>query len=429
MYFVIYTLGCKVNQYESEAVARCMTEAGHAEAEAPALADIFIINSCTVTAAGDSKTKQLIRSARGTNPGAVIVLTGCFPQAFPEEAGATQADIVTGTAERGLIPGRIAAFLENRERSFSVNSLPESFEELPFSGGEDKTRAYLKIEDGCDRHCAYCIIPTARGNVRSRSPKSIAEEAALLAQNHREIVLTGINLSRYGHDIGLGLCDAVEAVCGVPEPVRVRLSSLEPELLTPAVVERLARQEGLCPHFHLSLQSGCDETLRRMKRSYDTAAYRRIAENLREAFPGAALTTDIMVGFAGETEREFAESLAFVEEMGFARAHVFTYSLRKGTAAAGLPGQVPQKIKTERHKRMQELAERLKQRFYHQLTGTEHTLLVEKRTSPDFIFGHTENYTPVAVYGAEGARHDLLRIKITGAEETRCRGEIVGEIR
>lgn len=347
MRVAFYTLGCKVNQYETEVLsARFAAEGfdvvpGHAPG-----CDVYVVGSCTVTAEGDRKTRQAVRRFRRENPGAIVVLTGCYPQAFPREAAAvTEADIITGARNRAALPQLVRAFSLDRQRIVSIpqHEKGEDFESCSAADFGVRTRAFLKIQDGCDNWCSYCIIPAARGPVRSKPMPELQSELLTLARNgYREIVLTGINLSNYGREWGLHLSDAVLAAAATPGVERVRLGSIEPDLLTPEEIYRLAEGCGgkLCPQFHLSLQSGCDATLRRMNRHYDTTQYRAVAEAARKAFPGAALTTDMMVGFAGETEVDHQESLQFAREIGFAKIHAFAYSQRPGTRAAAMPDQV-----------------------------------------------------------------------------------------
>ncbi len=421
MKYAIITFGCKVNQYESSGIGTAMDDAGFEPCENPSGADIVIINSCSVTENGDKKARHAVRSAK--RDGALTVLTGCYPQAFPEEAAGCGADIVCGTAARGKIPELIRSYLRHGCASADF-SLPGEYEELPCAVTDDRTRAFIKVEDGCDRYCSYCIIPYTRGRVRSRPIDSIKEEARLCAANgHKEIVLVGINLSRYGSDIGLGLADAVKAASEPDGIVRVRLSSLEPELLDERVAEELAACPKLCPHFHLSLQSGCDATLKRMNRHYDTAEYLRIAERLRRYFPGCAVTTDIMVGFAGETDEEFAQSLHFAETAGFARIHVFTYSIRKGTAAEKRSDHIPDPVKAVRYAAMSEAAARVYERFLRENAGKTFDILIQKRTSEEFAAGLAPNYLPVRIYGSDAKRHDIVTVRITGTGDGFCTGE------
>lgn len=422
------TLGCKVNQYESEAMLEALLQAGFREAQPGEPADVVVVNSCTVTATSDQKARQALRRARKQNPGAVLVLTGCWPQAFPKEAEAfSDADIVLGTANRASLLPHLQSYLSNKQRIVDIapHETGEQFEPLKVSAFHGRTRAFLKIEDGCDRFCSYCIIPYARGRVRSKPLGDICGEVQdLAAHGYREVVLTGINLPAYGKDLGLHLCDAVSAACAQPGIARVRLGSLEPELLTPDVIARMAREEKLCPQFHLSLQSGCDETLRRMNRHYTAAEYRQIVENLRAAFPNCAITTDVMVGFAGETEEEFAASLRFVEEIAFARTHVFAYSRRPGTRAYDAPGQVPNREKEARSRLMIAAAKKTQQAFFERQLGSTEEVLFEQPVEQNVYEGYTRNYTPVRVASAKPLSGLLLPVRLTAAAEEFCFGEI-----
>lgn len=426
MNFLVLTQGCKVNQYDSDIIAASMIAEGFTAAADGDNPDIVIINTCTVTENGDKKARRLISKLRKDYPSAVIAVTGCYPQAFPKEAAANAfADIVTGNSENKNIPALVKGYLTQKTKTIKIEPHEKIFCEPKNFFHSSKTRAFIKIEDGCNRFCSYCIIPTARGRIRSRSLSEIVKETAFhAADGHKEIVLTGINLSCYGSDLGLSLFDAINAVAENPHIERVRLSSLEPELLTPEQIGKMAKIKKLCPHFHLSLQSGCDATLKRMNRHYTSAEYMEIVDNLRAAFPDCAVTTDIMVGFAGETEEEFERSLSFVQKVGFSRLHVFTYSIRPGTAAALMSDQVPEKTKEQRYKRMHELSLTAQNSFFEKNLGTVRKILIECRTSPDFINGYSENYIPVRIYGGTAKRHDIVSVRIIGIEGNCCVGEI-----
>lgn len=423
MTFSILTFGCKVNFCESAAAEEQFLLAGYSEAEDGEPADVYIINSCAVTGAGVKKARQAVSHCRSLNPDCITVLCGCYPQAYPDEAlRDCHADIITGNADKSRITELVAQFLAGHEQIACVSPLSREFDERSSAADLDRTRAFIKIEDGCDRFCTYCIIPTARGRVRSRKPEDItrqAEQAA--AAGNREIVLTGINIGCYGEDIGCTPADAVMAA-QVPGIERVRLGSLEADTLTDREIERLKACEKLCPHFHLSLQSGSDAVLQRMKRRYTTAEYSALVEKLRSAFPGCAITTDIMVGFPGETDEEFAQSMDFAEKTGFAKIHVFPYSIRRGTVAGMRTNQVPPQIKSARAKEMNALADRLEREFLERQIGSIQTVLIEKRTSPDYCNGFTDSYIPVRIYGEDISRHTLARVKITGAQENYCVG-------
>ena len=356
------------------------------------------------------------------------MLTGCWPQAFPEQAAAfPEADIVLGTANRTALPGHLRAFLETGERIVDIapHEKGEAFEKLAIARFHGRTRAIVKIEDGCDRFCSYCIIPFARGRVRSKPLEDLrAEVKELAAHGFREVVLTGINLPCYGQDLGVTLCDAIEAACAEPAIRRVRLGSLEPEQLTLPIIARLARQEKLCPQFHLSLQSGCDATLKRMNRHYTTGEYRRIVGDLRAAFPNCAITTDIMVGFAGETEEEFAASLAFAREIAFAKVHVFAYSRRPGTRAYDAPGQVSNAEKEARSREMIAATEEGRQAFCQAQVGRVEEVLFEEPGEGGWYRGYTPNYTPVRAKAPKDVQGLILPVRITGMDAEGCVGEI-----
>ena len=423
------TLGCKVNQVESEAMREALLAAGFQEAAGGETADVVVVNSCTVTATSDQKARQALRREKKRNPGAVAVLTGCWPQAFPQEAEEfLEADVVLGTARRGDLVPRLLEYLSTKQRVVDIapHQKGEKFEKLTISAMHGRTRAFVKIEDGCDRFCSYCIIPYARGRVRSKPLEDIREEAARLGEaGYKEVVLTGINLPAYGKDLGGDLCDAVEAACAAPGILRVRLGSLEPEQLTPPVIARLAAQEKLCPQFHLSLQSGCDDTLRRMNRHYTTAEYRQIVGDLRNAFPNCAVTTDIMVGFAGETEEEFAKSLAFAKEIAFAKVHVFAYSRRPGTRAYDMPGQVPNREKERRSREMIAATLETQRAFFAAQTGRVEEVLFEQERDRNVYEGYTRNYTPVRVASAAPLQGQIRQVRLTQALEDFCLGELV----
>lgn len=424
----IITLGCKVNQYESEAMLEALLAGGFQEAASGEEADVVVVNSCTVTATSDQKVRQTLRRARKENPGAVTVLTGCMPQAFPEEAAALlEADVVLGNARRADLLPRVMEYLSSKQRIVDIapHEKGEKFERMAVSTFHGRTRAFLKIEDGCDRFCSYCIIPYARGRVRSKPLEDIQEEVRRLGeQGFQEVVLTGINLPAYGRELGLHLCDAVEAACQAPGISRVRLGSLEPEQLTPDVIARMAKEEKLCPQFHLSLQSGCDATLRRMNRHYTTAEYRQIVGNLRAAFPGCAITTDIMVGFAGETQEEFEQSLQFAREIAFAKVHVFAYSRRPGTRAYDAPAQVPNKVKEERSRQMIQVTKTTQQAFLQAQVGKVEEVLFEQQRELGVWEGYTRNYTHVLAPSGKDLSGQLLPVELLEVQGESCVGRL-----
>ena len=428
MKIAFHTLGCKVNQYETQAMRQLMEQAGYETAEfSPGEAadfDGLVINSCTVTGESDRKLRQLLRRCRRQAPEAVLVLTGCMPQAFPQLAESfEQADIVLGNAARRALPRHMADFLVRRQRIVDIPPHDKAIEPLSIDSFTGRTRAFVKIQDGCNRFCTYCIIPYARGRVRSRAPEEIRRElTALAAAGYKETVLVGINLTAYGQDTGGNIADAVEVACAVPGLERVRLGSLEPDFMTDEVLERLAAQPKLCPHFHVALQSGCDATLRRMNRHYDTAQFAALCERLRRLFPGCAITTDVMVGFPGETEEEFEASLAFVRQMAFSRVHVFAYSRRPGTAADAMPNQLPKAVKTRRSHQMLDACRDSAADYASRYVGETVDVLLETPQPDGTVEGHTGTYLTVHVKTAAPAGRQVTAV-ITGVRGETLLGE------
>lgn len=431
MTFSVFNFGCKVNQYESQVMTELMLSRGYEYAEDKESADIFIINSCTVTAVSDNKVMKLMRHLRRKNDKAVIVLTGCMPQAYPnltEEFA--QADIVLGNSRRSELPDVIEKFLANRHHIIDVHEYTRNsdFELVSVSHFEERTRAFIKIEDGCSRYCSYCIIPYARGPVRSKPLNVLKSEITkLAASGYKEIVLVGINLSAYGQELGLDLCDAAECACSVNGVERVRLGSLEPERMDKEAIARLKKLDKFCPQFHLSLQSGCDETLKRMNRHYSTAEYMEIVKNLREAFDNCSITTDIMVGFAGETDKEFARSLEFVKRIDFAKAHVFPYSQREGTVAARAKNQVDNSVKAQRSKRMIEATNESRIKFLNSQLGLTEPVLFEQPTKDGYWEGYTRNYTPVKIKSDRDLNDEILNVKLLRVDGDYCIAEPINE--
>lgn len=423
------TLGCKVNQYESQAILAMMEQRGFTSCEKQTESDVIVINSCTVTATSDQKVRQTLRRARRSNPNAVLVLTGCMPQAFPEESAKLlgDADIIAGNRSRTRIPDLILQFMRNHQPVLDIlpHEKGETFEKLHVSDFHDRTRAFVKIEDGCNRFCSYCIIPYARGRVRSKPMDQLVPELHQIAEaGYREVVLVGINLSAYGQEMGLHLCDAVDAAAAVPGIERIRLGSLEPDRMTDELLERLAAQPKFCPQFHLSLQSGCTETLRRMNRHYTAPEYMEIVRKIRKYFANPSITTDLMVGFAGETDEEFAASLQFAKDVAFAKIHVFPYSRRPGTVADKLTNHVAPGIKEQRTHQMLETAEKLHHAFLQAQVGTTAEVLFE--TCADGVWeGFTPNYAPVRVRSDEVLSNQLRQVRIIGTEENGCIGELI----
>lgn len=425
-----YTLGCKVNQYESEAMGELFEKRGYTVVGEDEPADIVIINSCTVTAESNRKTRQTVRKARRKNSQAVIVLTGCMAQAFPDEAAKiVEADIVVGNKNEDKIPDLCERFIAERKAMhiFEEHETGEKITDFTVTGFSEHTRSYIKIEDGCNRFCSYCIIPYARGRVRSKSVGAIAAEAEGLSRSgYKEIVLVGINLSAYGQDTGAGLCDAVLAAAAPEGIERVRLGSLECDQISDDALLKLSECKEFCPQFHLSLQSGCDRTLREMNRKYDTAFYRDLVERIRRIFPDASITTDIMVGFPGESDEDFKESCDFVRETGFARSHVFIYSEREGTPAARRHDAVDKSVRAERAHIMGDICRQCERDFLKAQCGKTEKVLFETE-SGGYWEGYTGNYTRVKVKSAGDLEGKILPVVLTAANEDYCIGELRGE--
>ena len=425
-----YTLGCKVNQYESEAMGELFEKRGYTVVGEDEPADIVIINSCTVTAESNRKTRQTVRKARRKNSQAVIVLTGCMAQAFPDEAAKiVEADIVVGNKNEDKIPDLCERFIAERKAMhiFEEHETGEKITDFTVTGFSENTRSYIKIEDGCNRFCSYCIIPYARGRVRSKSVGAIAAEAEGLSRSgYKEIVLVGINLSAYGQDTGAGLCDAVLAAAAPEGIERVRLGSLECDQISDDALLKLSECKEFCPQFHLSLQSGCDRTLREMNRKYDTAFYRDLVERIRRIFPDASITTDIMVGFPGESDEDFKESCDFVRETGFARSHVFIYSEREGTPAARRHDAVDKSVRAERAHIMGDICRQCERDFLKAQCGKTEKVLFETE-SDGYWEGYTGNYTRIKVKSAGDLEGKILPVVLTAANEDYCIGELRGE--
>ena len=422
-----YTLGCKVNQHETGSMQQLFINEGYTLAADGEQADVYVVNSCTVTAGGDKKSRQWLRRCKRENPFAITVLTGCLPQAFPQLADEiAEADVVTGSSARHDILRAIQQFREQGRRVVTIAEYTNEdlFEELPAAHFEGHTRAFVKVEDGCNRFCAYCIIPYARGRVRSRNEKSILREIeALAAEGYREVVITGINLCCYGQDTGTNLAELVEKAAAIQGIQRIRLGSLEPDLLPEETLLRLAAVKSLCPQFHLSLQSGCDKTLARMGRTYTSANYAALLAHLRELFFEPEFTTDIIVGFPGESEADFCESMAFVKSCGFLKVHVFSYSPRPGTAAAEFNEQIPEQVKQRRHAALTDAAEIMRISTINTRQGLPQEILLEKPLSQNLFTGYTRGYIPVAVKAHDAKQGDIVNALLGAYNGARCRCE------
>lgn len=430
MKIAFYTLGCKVNQYETQAMSEIMMRNGYEVVSHNDKADIYVINSCTVTAESDKKTRQAVRKFKRNNPDAIVILTGCMPQAYPKAAeDLGEADIVIGNKSDDRLLEVVDEYIKTKKRIVDINQHQkgDSFTVTPVSSFNERTRAFIKIQDGCNRFCSYCIIPTSRGRVRSKPLEDLKKELESLAENgYSEVVLVGINLSAYGQDFDnkFNICDAVEAACAVDGIKRVRLGSLEPDHITEDVIKRLAKQKKLCPQFHISLQSGCDETLKRMNRHYNTSEYAKLCDDLRKNFKDCTLTTDVMVGFSGETDEEFEKSLSFVKKTGFEKVHVFPYSVRKGTRAENFDGQIEKCVKEKRTAIMIEETNKIRQSFLKEQIGKDVEIIVEARGKDGIAEGYTMNYIPVIIQNGDKSEcGKAVTVHIIGTSADACVGE------
>ena len=425
MKYAFYTLGCKVNQYETQAMQQLLLARGDTLGEFDGVCDCYIVNTCTVTAVSDKKSRNAIRRARKLNPNAVIGVCGCYAQTAPEEIRKLDVDVLIGTDGRAEFLDKMAAAAAEKLRWEHVEDagLPRAFEQLPSGGLAERTRALLKVEDGCNNFCTYCIIPYARGRVRSLPlENAVAEARKLAAEGYREIVVNGIEISSWGWEWHDGSClrQLLAALCAAVPSVRIRLGSLEPRTIDEEFCKTLSGFENLCPQFHLSLQSGSDSVLRRMHRKYDSARYLQSVELLHRYFPGCAVTTDLIVGFPGETEAEFEASLALIRRCALSKVHIFPYSRREGTPAAKMPDQVPKAVKEARASRAAAVAAELEDAFHTSLIGTEQHVLFEQPEN-GFYAGHAPNYAKV--YAAPGELHNAVRrVRITEL----CRDGVFG---
>ena len=417
MKFAFYTLGCKTNQYETQAMETLLTAMGHEIGHFDDTCDGYVINTCSVTAVADKKNRAVIRRCKKAHPEAVLGVCGCYPQHGAEKLREMGIDVIGGSGRREEFVRLMIEAVSGREHRENVDNAlrRREFEILPAGGLEERTRAMLKVQDGCVNFCSYCIIPYTRGPIRSAPLELAVEQAKELAQRgYREIVVTGIEIASWGADLpGKPEVTAlIEAICQAVPEVRIRLGSLEPRIVTELFCERLKNYVNLCPQFHLSMQSGCDTVLARMKRKYDTARYLESIRLLEKHFPNCAITTDMIVAFPGETEEEFAQSLAFIRECGFADMHIFPYSRRPGTPADKMPGQHNNDTKEARSRAAIAVAEEMSRAYRERLIGTTHAVLFEE-TDGNYFTGHAPNYVKVYAEG-ENLHNEVRNVEVTG---------------
>lgn len=426
-----YTLGCKVNQYETEAMEELFQKEGYKVVNFKENADIYVINTCTVTNLGDRKSRQFIRRAKKTNKDSIIAVVGCYAQVSPDEIERIEGvDVIIGTSDKEKI---VKLCEESKENNIKINKVKDfrklkDFEELKIENLKSKTRAYMKIQEGCNQYCSYCIIPYARGPIRSRPLENIINEGKRLSEaGFKEIILTGIHVASYGKDRGdYNLLDVIKEINKIEGIERIRLSSIEPTLIDEKFMETIIKMPKVCDHFHLSLQSGSDKILDKMNRKYTADEYRNTVHLIREYMPYAGITTDIIVGFPGEGEEEFKETYDLVKEIGFSRIHVFKYSPRSGTPASKFKDQVHGSIKSQRSEKLIELGEKLMKEFNKKLIGKSMTVLFEEESkdSSEYMEGYTTNYTRVRALGNSNIEGKILPVKIIGIDKENLIGEI-----
>lgn len=425
-----YTLGCKVNQYETEAMIEMFEKDGYIKVESEDLADVYVINTCTVTHMSDRKSRQYIRKMKKKNPDAIIAVVGCYSQVSPEEILEIEdVNLVMGTNDRRNIVENIKK-ITSEDKVSTVDDIMKvkEFEAIEINQTNGKTRAFIKIQDGCDRYCTYCIIPYARGRIRSRSLDDIVKEIENLAVNgFKEVVLTGIHVASYGRDLrdGSSILSVIKEVDKIEGIERIRLSSVEPILFTEEFVDEICKIEKLAPHYHLSLQSGCDETLKRMNRRYSAAEYKEIVDILRNRIPDVSITTDVIVGFPGETNEEFSSTLNFLKELELMHTHVFKYSPRKGTPAATMENQVDSQMKNMRSNTLLSLCKKNFAKFAERFTDRPMRVLFEEVDNNGYYEGLTDNYIRIKVKSDKDLCGDFYNVMITEIMDEHCIGKLV----
>lgn len=409
-----YTLGCKVNQYETNGMIQKFIEHGYQIVEFHEIADIYVVNTCTVTNISDRKSRQILRRAKEINSNALIVAVGCYVQVAQKEVEKMpEIDLCLGTNEKKEIVLYVEEYLQNaHQKKIDDVFQTQKYDEFGNVTYTEKTRAVIKVQDGCDRFCSYCLIPYARGRVRSRNPESVIKEVKAISQTGiKEVIVTGIHVASYGKDFAndYRLIDLLEEINQIDTIQRIRLGSIEPLLIQDTFLERLQKLHKICPHFHLSLQSGCDETLLRMNRRYTTKQFKEITERLRNIYPDVILTTDLIVGFPGETEEEFEKTYDFLQKIKFYKMHVFKYSARTGTKAALMENQNTNSVKEKRSKRLLALSEENQKKYHEAFVGKTLEVLVEEREG-DFFKGHTANYLPVKIKSNQDIIGKIVRV-------------------
>ena len=431
MKVAFFTLGCKVNQAETEGLVQSFLKAGFTLASFDEICSAYIINTCAVTETSEKKCRQAIRRARRKNPNAVVAVTGCWAQVNPEAVAQMQeADIVTGTKDRAALLQLVRRMMREKHRE-AVVSVPaidkaDVFEDTTPTEFHARTRASIKVQDGCDRRCAYCIIPYARGASRSMDLKAVEKHVRRIVRlGFKEIVLTGIQVTSYGKGTDYSFLDLLRAVNKIPGSFRIRLGSLNPQIFDEAFTKEIATLKKLCPHFHISLQAGCDKTLRAMNRGYTCETFLRALTNIRAHIPQAEITTDVIVGFPGETEEDFNESLAFVQKCAFLDCHIFPYSIRKGTVAAEMEGQIAAEVKAQRARRMSQAAQLCRGEVLGKYVGRRLEVLFETPVGADVFEGYAQNYVLVRVNSPNDIKNQRMAVEITQLRDGYCEGRLI----
>ena len=424
----IFTLGCKVNQYESQEMTEMLNKNGYLVVDSKEDADVYIINSCTVTAESNRKTRQAVRHFKSQHPDAAVVMTGCVPQAFPDEALAVkEADIILGNKNNSQLINALNNWFESKKNIINISQHEngEKYEGIIITEFSGHTRAFIKIQDGCNRFCSYCAIPYARGRSRSKPIDDIKKELRTLAEKgFKEMVFVGINLSAYGRDIGLSLTDAVLAAENTDGIERIRLGSLEPDHISDEMIDTFASCKKFCPQFHISLQSGCDTVLKRMNRHYNSTEYKALADKLRSSFEDTSITTDIITGFPGETDEEFDNTVNFAKSIRFEKVHVFPYSIREGTKAAKMDGHLPNAVKSKRANILSSVCEKIRKEAFADNNGKTFSVLFETPKN-GWQHGYTRNYTPVKVKTDTDLSGQIRDVIITDTDNDCCIGKLV----
>lgn len=424
-----YTLGCRVNVFETEAIAKSFTNKGYEIVDFEEFADVYVINTCTVTNIGDKKSRKMLRKAKKNNENAIVVAAGCYAQVSPEDVcKIEEVDLVVGTSDKSKIIDFVEEYLKTNKKKSYVNNIMSirEFEEMELDEYHDKTRAFLKIQDGCDRYCSYCLIPYARGPVRSNPIENIESQVrGLVSNGFKEVILSGIHISSYGKDLkSYNLVDVIDVLSKIKGLERIRIGSIEPMFFTEGVLERLKTFENFCSHFHLSLQSGCDETLKRMNRRYTSEEYKDVVNKIRNVFKDASITTDIIVGFPGETDEEFEKTYEFLSDIRLSKLHIFKYSERKGTKAESLGGKVDPKKKDERSRMLSNLDSKCEKEFMEKYIGKKMRVLFEEEKE-GFFSGYTENYIKVSALSEKDITGEVLLCSLEKLQEDNVFSKII----